>query len=180
MSDITLGRGKVQYKEIAGYTALYFILTNKLGANVTYSGTTGMVTDLIALSAYKYDLVTGTNIDDDSQASGDTGTKFNTIAGTITLIGHLSTDPFQFDKLQAGQYSIVGELRNGKAKLFSPDNPIDITSLKVLHGAGEGDLIGATMDLAGKADKLSPYITGAVKGSPFGGLVTPSNVTVVS
>lgn len=180
MCDILLGRGRVACKVMAGYAALYFIKTDELGTNVTYDGVTGQVTDFGVCQAYKYDLISGTTIDDDTQSSSDTGTKFNNITGTITLQGHLDTDPIEFDNLASGQYSIVGELRNGKSKLFSPDRPIDITSLKVLHGDAEGDLVGATMELLGVSDKLSAYITGSVKGNPFGGILTPSNVTVVS
>lgn len=178
--DITLGRGRVACKEIAGYAAVYFAKTADLGTNVLYDPATGQVSDFGVMTVYKYELLTGTNIDDDSQASSDTGTKFNTITGTITLVGHEDSDPFEFDKLQAGLYSIIGELRNGKSKLFGADLPIDITSLKILHGAAEGDLIGATMDLAGKSDNLSPYVKGAIKSNPFAGIATPANVTIVS
>lgn len=180
MCDITLGRNRTACKVMAGWAAVYFAKTEDLGTNVVYDGSTGKVTDFGVMTVYKYDLISGTLIDDDSQASSDTGAKFNTIAGTITLQGHQDTDPKEFDALQGGLYSIIGELRNGDAKLFSPDRPIDITSLKVLHGDAEGDLIGATMDLLGKADTLSKYITGAVKGDPFVGILTPANVTVTT
>ena len=121
MCDIAIGRGLLQCKTIAGFVAIYFIKTSELGSSLTYD-VTGNVTDFgTATTAYKYDLLTGTNIDDDAQSSSDTGTQFNTIAGTITLIGHENTDTAEFDALQKVSYSILGELRNGKAKLFSPN-----------------------------------------------------------
>lgn len=180
MSDISDGRGRVASKVTAGLAALYFIKTSELGSTVTYDSSTGLVTDFAAMTAYRYALVSGTNIDDDSQSSSDTGAKFNSITGTVTLQGSLTTDQKEFDNLQAGEYSIVGELRTGAAKLFSPDTPIDITSLKILHGSAEGDLVGATMDLLGKSYSFSRNITGAARGLPFGGITTPANVTIVT
>lgn len=180
MCDITLGRGRVLCKLMAGYAAFDFIKTDELGTNVTYDGSTGKVTDFgSGTTAYRYQVLTGSTLDDDSLVTPNNGSKYNTIVGTITLTGHEDTDPIEFDNLQAGMYSVVGILRSGKAKLFSPDTPIDITSLKILHGTEEGDLIGATMDLLGKADALSKYITGAVKGDPYAGILTPANMTVV-
>lgn len=175
------GRGNNCATEIGGFNALYFVETASLDG-ITYDGATGEIDEMttIQTSFYKYLVLGATNLDDDKTLVENTGTTSVVTAGTVTLITQSQNDVIELQKIQKGLFSVIAEKRNGTSVLIGYDTSIMVTSLKALRGNGENDLVGYTMDISCKSDRLPSFLKGALKNNPFGGLTTPANYTIVT
>ena len=174
--DLTLGRKEPCYDSVGGIRAIYLIMYGTITPVYELVGNTDEITDLGAITAYKYETRTGANWKDALAKNADGGTVFNTQT-VLAILKKIDSDTTRELKLAAqGRPHVVVEIRNGESYICGIDEGCDF-NWELDSGTARGDLNGYTVTITGETKAPAALLQGSVTDDPFAGLT--GVVTVV-
>ena len=177
--DLAKGRG-TRCKDLAGgLRAVYFINYGDITGLEFSTGNTDVITDLGALTAYRYDLSSGgSSLTQNIQSSRETGTTFFEQVLTLTLPRMSADDNREVKLLAYGSPHVVVEDNNGNAFICGLRRGVDANGGTIVTGNAMNDLNGYTLTLTGMERVPANFLEDAVEDNPFAGMT--STVTIVT
>lgn len=164
-------------KAVGGITALYFVDYGTL--STTFDSTkTNVIEDLGAITAYKYDIKSASNLVQTMTASAANGTTFVDQAITAILQVMTYSDNAELLLLGYGRPHVVVHYNTGEAVVVGLEFGASLETAVADSGTAMGDLQGYTLTINGQERKLANYLEGATVADPFAGLTTAPTVVV--
>ena len=162
---------------VGGITGVYFI---EYGTPViSYDATNAnVVDDLGAITAYKYDIKSASNLVQTMTSSADNGTTSVSQALTLVLQKMTYSDNEQLKLLAYGRPVAVVHYRTGEAVLVGAEFGMSADSIAADSGTAMGDLQGYTITATAQERTFANYLGGATISNPFAGLRTAPTVVV--
>jgi len=164
---------------VGGIAAVYFI---EYGTPViAYDGVnTNEIDDLGAVTAYKYDIKSASNLVQTMNSVADNGTTSVDQVATLILQKMTSTDNEQLKLLAYGRPHIVVHYKSGDSVLMGTEFGASAESIVADSGTAMGDLVGYTLTVNAQERTFANYLEGSTIANPFAGLTTaPTVVTGV-
>lgn len=173
--NMTKGRLLPCSDAVGGISGLYFVDYGTL--TTTFDATqTNVIDDLGAITAYKYDIKSASNVIQTMTASAANGTTF--VAQVITAILQKMTwsDNAELLLLGYGRPHVVVHLNTGESIVVGLEYGASMETGVADSGTAMGDLNGYTITINGEERKYANFLKGSTIANPFAGLTTAPTV----
>lgn len=160
---------------VGGIIGIYFVDYGTMTPNYDVTKT-NVIDDLGAITAYKYDIKSASNLIQTMNSSADNGTTFVQQVITAILQRLTWSDNSEILLMAYGRPHIVVHLSTGEAVVVGLEFGASVETSIADSGTEMGDLQGYTLTINGEERKYANYLTGATVADPFVGLTTTPTV----
>jgi hypothetical protein len=162
---------------VGGISGIYFVDYGTITPSYDVTQT-NVLDDLGAITAYKYDIKSASNLIQTMTSSKDNGTTFVNQVITAILQKMTWSDNAEILLLGYGRPHVVVHYNTGEAVTVGLEFGASLETGVADSGTAMGDLNGYTLTVSADERKYANYLKGATVSNPFAGLTTAPTVVV--